>query len=740
MVRTLALSLVAAVVISANWLRLEDPQHASRLTALVVLAIAPALIRPLWGRVAGGIAAAFGALCVVFSLSPLALWPGGARFFSPLADRFGGGFADFYQFRLPIDPAAHPRMHMLVLLAVFVFTLLVALAVAARRPVLAVVALLVGAGWPATLLAGGHELGRGAIILGGALVLLAGITARAMPAAVPAALGIVLAALTLSASPAVAKSAFLDWQHWNPVVRAAKPVSVAYVWDANYNGLNFPHKVTTVLTVRAPQTLGTYWRATVLDAFVGDRWIEDLRRETPQESHELTPAAARDPRRAVQQEVTVQALADRHLVAASVPVGFNVSEPAQWLGQDVAVVPQGLKHGERYIAWSYIPQPTASALVRSPARYPAALTAPGRELGLGRGVTSPPFAERGRDAMLHRELVGPLAPYAQLLARARAVAGDTHSPYAATVSLERWLRTTGGFTYSNQPPPTPGFPPLVGFVLESKTGYCQHFAGAMALMARLLGIPARVAVGFVRGQYVDGQWQVTDHDAHAWVEVWFKGYGWLPFDPTPGRGRLAGAYSAASSLFDPAAEAKLLSSVVRGGEVFGSRIPAADVTDTRRTPRSAADVGVQGLASVETGSNRHSLVLFLLLLALGVVGAIAVAKTGRRKVRYFTRDPRRTATACARELAEFLSDQRLSVPARATLGELEEIVREDLAVDPAPFVAAASAARFGPPPGAGEAARRAKSELRVLKRTLRRQLFVLDRARGLVSLRSLGFS
>ena len=77
-----------------------------------------------------------------------------------------------------------------------------------------------------------------------------------------------------------------------------------------------------------------------------------------------------------------------------------------------------------------------------------------------------------------------------------------------------------------------GLPPLVGFVVDTRTGYCQHFAGAMALMLRLLGIPARVAAGFVPGHYHDGTWTVTDHDAHTWVEVWFRGYGWLAFDPT----------------------------------------------------------------------------------------------------------------------------------------------------------------------------------------------------------------
>jgi hypothetical protein len=340
-------------------------------------------------------------------------------------------------------------------------------------------------------------------------------------------------------------------------------------------------------------------------------------------------------------------------------------------------------------------------------------------------------------------LTGRLQPYAELYDRARAVAGQTRSPYAAAVALERWFRVTGGFTYSEQPGTTPGLPPLVSFVVETRTGYCQHFAGAMALMLRLLGIPARVAAGFVPGHYHDGTWTVTDHDAHTWVEAWFPRYGWLAFDPTPGRGRLSGSYSSTSVDFNPSAAAKLLAGVVKGGEVFGGGAPAVIGHDDRiRTPRSAADVPVRGLRvpPPPTTSRAPSLLLFLLLLAAGVAAGIVVLKLVRRKARYLTRDPRRVASACAQELAEFLQDQRVPSSQAATLHELGETVAERFGVDAEAFARAATAARYGPRPEAGTAARRARVELRALKRKLRRGIFVLDRARGLVSVRSLGLS
>jgi hypothetical protein len=115
-------------------------------------------------------------------------------------------------------------------------------------------------------------------------------------------------------------------------------------------------------------------------------------------------------------------------------------------------------------------------------------------------------------------------------------------------------------------------------------------------------------------------------------------------------------------------------------------------------------------------------------------------KTVRRRVRYLTRNPRRVAGACARELSEFLLDQRFAVQRGASFGELKAAIEDRLVVDAAPFARAADAARFGPPGPAREAAAMARRELRELKRRLRRELFVLDRARGVVSLRSLGFS
>ena len=115
-----------------------------------------------------------------------------------------------------------------------------------------------------------------------------------------------------------------------------------------------------------------------------------------------------------------------------------------------------------------------------------------------------------------------------------SIVGGATDPYRIALAVEEYLRSR--YTYSLKPPETDYASPYAAFLFKTKTGYCQHFAGAMAVLLRFNGIPARVAVGFTTGEKVaDGTYIVTRNDAHAWVEAYFPGVGWVPFDPTPGR-------------------------------------------------------------------------------------------------------------------------------------------------------------------------------------------------------------
>ena len=112
----------------------------------------------------------------------------------------------------------------------------------------------------------------------------------------------------------------------------------------------------------------------------------------------------------------------------------------------------------------------------------------------------------------------------------------------------KYLSPANGFSYDEYPPLTAY--PLATFLFLNKLGYCQQFAGSMALLLRMGGVPARVATGFTTGAYDQNtkSWFVTDVDAHAWVEAWFPHYGWVTFDPTPAAAPARGGHAPISSL------------------------------------------------------------------------------------------------------------------------------------------------------------------------------------------------
>jgi transglutaminase-like putative cysteine protease len=110
--------------------------------------------------------------------------------------------------------------------------------------------------------------------------------------------------------------------------------------------------------------------------------------------------------------------------------------------------------------------------------------------------------------------------------------------YEQAVALQQWFRNDGGFSYNTKVASPPGkdasSQDAVLAFLRNKQGYCVQFASSMAVMARSLGIPARVGVGFLPGEKLpDGRWEISIHDAHAWPELYFTGVGWVRFEPTP---------------------------------------------------------------------------------------------------------------------------------------------------------------------------------------------------------------
>jgi len=124
----------------------------------------------------------------------------------------------------------------------------------------------------------------------------------------------------------------------------------------------------------------------------------------------------------------------------------------------------------------------------------------------------------------------------RILALARQWTAGASNAYDAAVMIEQRLRA---FTYTLTPPAPPQNEwPITFFLERSHAGYCQYFASSMGTMLRALGIPARLVSGYGPGSvdHVNGKqvtYSVTTTDAHTWVEAYFPGYGWVPFEPTP---------------------------------------------------------------------------------------------------------------------------------------------------------------------------------------------------------------
>jgi hypothetical protein len=285
--------------------------------------------------------------------------------------------------------------------------------------------------------------------------------------------------------------------------------------------------------------------------------------------------------------------------------------------------------------------------------------------------------------------------YGPMYALARRLRAKAATPYEYLRLVEDHFAK--GYAYTESPPaPRRGRPPLVSFLFDTHAGYCQQFSGAMALLLRMGGVPARVASGFTPGTYDRGrrEWVVRDFDAHSWVEAYFPGIGWVTFDPTPPvappRGQLAPLTNAKGADVRP---------VSQGGR-------RADVP--RRAARgggAGADISVAGLLAAVFG-----------VLVLGGLIAALLAR-GRR----------RGSSEVAPELAEL--DRALRRTGRPplppqTLRGLEQRWRRH-APDAAAYVEAVRLARF-----AGRDAAPTPAQRSALRRELGEGLGTLGRLRS----------
>lgn len=236
---------------------------------------------------------------------------------------------------------------------------------------------------------------------------------------------------------------------------------------------------------------------------------------------------------------------------------------------------------------------------------------------------------------------------------AREATADARAPYAQAEALVRWFTRDGGFTYSTSVTTPDGADPLQSF-LDERVGYCQQFAGTMALMARAVGIPSRVIVGFTSGRQEGGEYVVYARNAHAWPELWLDGVGWVRFEPTP-RADAAGGV-AQPDYAQPREEAP---APTPGPE-------ASAGPDRRIPPEERAGLGAIA-AAPDAASPARAWWLLPLIALIAVLACLPSAVVAwRRRRRTSSRDGATRVEGAWADLADSARDLGWSWPLSAT--------------------------------------------------------------------------
>jgi transglutaminase-like putative cysteine protease len=475
------------------------------------------------------------------------------------------------------------------------------------------------------------------------------------------------AALALPAATRLdAAEPWFDYEDWS---WAAGDKSVAFNWNHEYGSIDWPREGTTLFEVISDRP--HYWRAVVLDRFDGVRWLqsdqitqESLEVPTEVEGADGLPQASDLEHRWIEQiGFRIDGL------RSNLVVGAGAIQDVEGL-EGVIPVPDGtvlsdegpLIEGSAYAIQAYVPEPGERRLRAAPAPYAPSLARYTEiEVPLSRGsqrengelyptleVEVPLRGERGEELREAGEALR-RSRYAETYRLARRLTAGSPTAFDAVRGVEAYLKRR--YTYSEVVAGRDY--PLPAFLFEDRIGYCQQFSGAMALMLRMVGIPARVTGGFSPGAPIREQpnhYRVEDYDAHSWVEVWFNGIGWVAFDPTPA--------AAPANLQSSGPYRAGLAGTLGGVGRNPSRVRAFG-PDRRRVEPPAAPA--------ERGPD---LSFFPPLLAL--FGVAGLGTLGWRALRYRRLTPELAAEAQVRELEAALRRLGWETSGGTTLRELHE--------------------------------------------------------------------
>jgi transglutaminase-like putative cysteine protease len=496
---------------------------------------------------------------------------------------------------------------------------------------------------------------------------------RSMPA-VGGAMVVIMVVTSLAAGRAIADlvpgGGHLDW-------RTTNSLTGQYFGSISYNPFvgirqsliapsNTPVFTATINGAIDPGSL--YWRLVTLDSFNGVQWHVDARSRiaTADELDGFEPAghAFAGPIGRVTASVTIAALRMDWLPAPYAPVALASSAASVEREMRIKTNDGSLRYepltrrGMSYTVVSEVPRPDLSILALGPDGAPSAMF-------VGQATSAaPPPAREVPDAGHYVRLPAGVDPGIAELAGA-AVAG-LETDFERALALESFLRS-GDFTYSTEIEPGHGAQDLAAWLLDPdspnyRSGYCEQFATAMAVMARSVGLPTRVVLGFTPGTLTgDGAVVVRDRNAHAWVEVWMPTQGWVAFDPTP-RGD---GINPATSEGLPIDVAEYMNAIVDPAEQpVQPELP--EFEEPAAPPPTPGTIGGPD-GRLRLPVSVRSLVAFA--LAVGLVAAIPVAKMRRRRSR-LRRLSEGDVTAAWHEIVDRLADLGERQTASATPAEI----------------------------------------------------------------------
>ncbi len=635
----------------------------------------------------------------------------------------------------PFDLAGAGALRLLLTLAAYSATGLAALAaLSLRRALPAVVVLLVVMGYALTVdgTAGVAILPLVFLPLAACLLALSRSVQRAdgAPSGAVAGTGLAVVAMAcslvlLAATPVAAGKPWRDWTAWGAPGPATSRVS--FDWMLNFPSLLDPRHDTRVFQVESP--LASYWRANVLDVFTGSAWTASRTSEMRltrgaivpggELAYEVPPAARGPAGVAAVETFRLQTLATPFLLTGGDPRSVVIGGRAPFFAPATQALrlTDPIGPGASYVVSAVVPRVRPADLVGRGRDYPAGVAA---DLALpfstAADMTTADPVREWRTAMsdtaAHREWLG-------LYQLDRAIVGGATDPYQVTLRIEQYLRAH--YLYSLSPPATRYTSPYAAFLFATLTGYCQHFAGAMAVLERYNGIPARVVLGFTAGTLTGRQtYTVTRNDAHAWVEVYFPGVGWVPFEPTPGDalpGR--GASSTSLGFSDPFPGDATRGSVAASGTAAPKLQGVAG--------GNAAKQRSGGLGST-AASGRGVAWLPWALVPLALVVAWPLGRGVARRRRLRGGGAQRRLQSGLAQLRADLRDYGRPVPPSQTLTETAADIERRYGLDATALADRLEAVLYG----GREVGERELADLAGLRRELRRRLRAdAGRLRGL---------